>query len=35
MQLIGHIAAIAKRMIGEAVRLQQLALELISRKKVT
>lgn len=31
--LIGHIAAIAKRLIGEAAKAQQLNLELISRKQ--
>ena len=31
--LIGHIAAIAKRLIGEAAKAQQLELELISRKQ--
>lgn len=33
--LIGHIAAIAKRLIGEAAKAQQLELELISRKQTT
>ena len=33
--LIGHIAAIAKRLIGEAAKAQQLGLELISRKQAT
>ncbi len=33
--LIGHIAAIAKRLIGEAAKAQQLELQLISRKKAT
>ena len=33
--LIGHIAAIAKRLIGEAAKAQELELELISRKQTT
>ena len=33
--LIGHIAAIAKRLIGEAAKAHQLELELISRKQAT
>lgn len=33
--LIGHIAAIAKRLIGEAAKAQQLELKLISRKQAT
>ena len=31
--LIGHIAAMAKRLIGEAAKARQLELELISRKQ--
>lgn len=31
--LIGHIAAIARRLIGEAAKAHQLELELISRKQ--
>ena len=33
MLLIGHIAAIAKRLIGEAAKSMQLQLELISRRQ--
>lgn len=33
--LIGHIAGIAKRLIGEAAKAQQLELQLISRKQAT
>ena len=33
--LIGHIAAIAKRLIGEAAKARELELELISRKQTT
>ena len=33
--LIGHIAAIAKRLIGEAAKARELVLELISRKQTT